>query len=196
MIEPLHTATARVLRRTLLPAVLLGLASGGCENPLEPRKFPVADAPSETVLHDFRSSRIIDRSGFDVVTANPVRVDQTSSWDFVFFVADGGVEQFRPRSVIAEGDFASGLQRVESTFEGLETAPGDGYVAGAPVPVEEGAVYAARSRQDPNVRRRCRHFMKLEVLSVSPSEGTVSFRYLWNPNCEQRILVPGEGGDS
>lgn len=196
MIEPSPSATARVHRLALLPAVLLGLASAACDNPLEPRTFPVAEEPSEAVLHDFRSGRLVDPSGFDVVTANAVRLDQTPSWDFIYFVTESGIEQFRPRTMFAEGDFASGLQRVESSFEELETAPDGGYVTDGPVAVEEGAVYAARSRQDPNVRRRCRHFMKLEVLSVSSSAGTVTIRFLWNPNCGQRILAPGEGGDA
>ena len=91
-----------------------------------------------------------------------------------------------------EEDSDSGLQLVGQTFDGLESAPEGGYEQVEPVPIQVGDVLAMRSRRDPafgNVR--CRRFAKMEVLELDGTEGTMSFRFLVNPNCEKRTLVPG-----
>ena len=63
-----------------------------------------------------------------------------------------------------------------------------------PGAVQVGDVLAAVSQ------RRCgsfnrRRFGKLEILAIDRERGEVSFKFLANPNCEIRSLVPGEAGE-
>jgi len=49
-------------------------------------------------------------------------------------------------------------------------------------------------------QRRCgsfnlRRFGKLEILAIDRERGEVTFKWLANPNCEIRSLVPGEVGE-
>lgn len=150
--------------------------------------------PSEATLWSFPDAPLRQPSGFSLKQGRAVRTDQISDWDFLAWMAEGegGEAQFRPRAVVLEDGSDAGLQRVDAGFEELEEAPEDGYVTDAPVRADSGAVYAARSRQDPDVRTlRCFRFAKLEVLSVDRKAGTVTVRHVVNPNCEDRDLTPG-----
>lgn len=175
--------------------IALGLLLAGCEDPFAPTRQPVPDEAATTTLFDFQTSGLRDPSAFDVIGRRAIRIDQSSGWDFLV-AATGDGHEFRPRSLVLDVTAASGLQRFDGTFEELRVAPEGGYVTDAPVPVEVGAVYAARSRQDPGIRGfSCLRFLKLEVVSVDEPAGAVSIRHIGNPNCGRRTLIAGASGD-
>lgn len=188
--------TAKAL--TLL-GLLLGLPAVGCQDNLSPEPRPLPSEAEEATLHDFLGSEVRNPSAFDVLTSGAVRTDQTSGWDYIYAAPTDRGPEFRPRSMVVGDSSASGLQRVDQTFEGLTEAPEGGYVTDDRVAVDSGAVYAGRSRQNPQRFGRCRHFLKLEVLEVDRTAGTVRFRHLSNPNCNERVLIPDttqeNGGD-
>lgn len=181
------------MRKTsILPlAALAAVALQACDATTGPGFRDVPEEPSETTIFDFRSSSVRDPSAFDIVSAGAVRTDQSAGWDFLFALQADGTAQLRPRNQVLGGGAASGVQPLESAFGDLDEAPEGGYVTGSAVAVEEGDVLAGRSRQDPNFGIGCRHFMKMEVLSVDRDAGTITFRHLVNPACERRNLVPG-----
>jgi hypothetical protein len=164
----------------------------GCGSSTEPVLTPVPDETREAMLFDVVSGDILDPAAFDVLSGSAVRTDQFSGWDFLFQVADGGAPLLWPRAaVIGEGEDA-GLRRMEIPFDELREAPELGYATLDSVSVAEGDVFAVRSRRDPIYGSiRCRRYAKLEVLGIDEAEGTISFQYLVNPNCEKRTLVPG-----
>lgn len=148
--------------------------------------------PSEATLWSFRDAPLRQPSAFSLKQGRAVRTDQVSEWDFVGWLTGEGEAQFRPRALLLEDGSEAGLQRVDVGFEQLEEAPEEGYVTDAPVRADSGAVYAARSRQDPDVRRlQCFRYAKLEVLSVDREAGNVTVRHVVNPNCQDRDLTPG-----
>lgn len=176
---------------SILPlAVIAAVALQACFDSTGPNLRDVPEEPSEVTVFDFSSSSVRDPSAFDIVSAQTVRIDQSAGWDFLFAVGDDGTPELRPRSQVTDSETDSGLQVSETGFEALGEAPEGGYTTASAVAVEEGDVLAGRSRQAP-----CRQFMKMEVLSVSIAEGTLTFRHLVNPNCERRNLVPGTRGD-
>jgi hypothetical protein len=181
------------LRKTsILPLAVLAAATLlACDDTTGPGFRDVPEEASETTIFDFRSSSVRDPSAFDIVGVGPVRTDQSAGWDFLFALQPDGTAQLRPRNQVLGGGAASGLQPVESEFGDLDEAPEGGYVTGSVVAVEEGDVLAGRSRQDPSFGIGCRHFMKMEVLTVDRDAGTITFRHLVNPACDRRNLVPG-----
>lgn len=179
---------------TRLSPLLLVVLLLACDDPFAPSLRPVPEEPSTAALFDFETSDLRDPSAFDVIGGREVRTDQTSGWDFLL-ARDGEGLEFRPRSLVLDVTSTAGLQPFEGTFEELRTAPEGGYVTDDPVPVEEGGVYAARSRQDPGFGVSCLRFLKLEVTAVDPEQGSVTIRYLGNPNCGRRTLVPGATGE-
>jgi len=163
-----------------------------CGNSTEPTLIPVPDEPREALLVDVSSGALSDPSAFDLISAEPVRTDQFSGWDFVFQIADDDSSLLWPRAAIVEEDEDAGLQRMSVSFEALREAPESGYTHVDSLPAAVGDVFAVQSRRDPAFGTiRCRRFAKVEVLEIDAAAGTFSFRHLVNPNCEQRTLVPG-----
>lgn len=180
----------RPTRRAALVVLAAALAAAGCQDPLGNAQRPLPSEPLSTALVDFRTGELDEPSAFRISSARPALPHQDSDWDFVYWVTEGDEPQFRARSVVIDDSSDAGLNRVEASFEGLEEAPAEGYVTDEPVPIDPGAVYAVRSRQDPRVGIQCRRYGKLEVTEVDPAAGTVEFRHLVNPNCEERNLEP------
>lgn len=182
-----------IRRSALRPALAVlaaALAAAGCQDPFGNTQRPLPREPFSAALADFQTGGLGEPTAFDLATARPVRPHQTSAWDFVYWVTGEGAPQFRTRSVVIDDSTDAGFNRVEGSLEGLGEAPADGYVTDRPVPIDSGAVYAVRSRQDPRVGIRCRRYGKLEVTRVDPEAGVVEFRHLVNPNCEDRNLTP------
>ncbi len=200
-----HRPGARpaALRRVLLGALVALVPTGaalavaavlasGCSN--SGLLAPVPDSASEATLSDYRSAPLGSPSAFDVLSGLPIRTEVTSGWDFLFYVTPGGTMQLRPRDMVVGGTSGQGLQKVTQSFTGLTEAPSSGYVTDKAVAVTTGDVLAVVSRSDPNYSVQCRYYMKMKVLSINKTAGTLTFRWLANPNCEQRLLVPGQTG--
>lgn len=174
--------------------IALGLLLAGCEDPFAPTLQPVPSEATETTLFDFQTSSLRDPSAFDVISRQAVRTDQSSGWDFLLAGVEGGFE-LRPRSLVLDVTATSGLQRFDGGFEQLRVAPEGGYVTDDPVSVEVGAVYAARSRQNPAFAISCLRFLKFEVVSIDPEAGSLTIRHIGNPNCGRRTLIAGASGE-
>ncbi len=144
----------------------------------------------------------IDRpSGFNVVSGRSagspgsVRVDESDRWDVAFAVLDGA-PVWLPRGFFDGLEPSSGILRLTVAFDQVREVPEnrDLYETRQPVPISEAAVYAIRSRQDPTLSLPCRLYAKLEVLSIQGDPAQVRFRFLWNPNCDDRNVTPGDQG--
>lgn len=188
----IRARSARFASAILAATVAAPVLAGCGDDPFAPQIQPVPEESSEATLGDLTESDLEQPSAFDILSARAVRTDQTSAWDFVYVVTSEDGEEFRPRGVVTGEESRAGIQRVESSFEELTEAPEEGYEQENPVPIEEGSVYAAVSRRDPQFGQiLCRRYVKLEILSVDDADRTVTLRHLANPNCEQRILIPG-----
>lgn len=180
--------------RPYIPAVALAaiVAASACGSSTEPVLIPVPDESREAELVDVSAGTLAEPSAFDVITAETVRTDQFSGWDFLFQITEDDGAVFWPRAAVVEEDLDAGLQRILLDYDALREAPEEGYTNLESVPIAVGDVFAVRSRRDPAFGSvRCRRFAKLEILAIDVTEGTMSFRHLRNPNCEKRTLVPG-----
>ena len=183
----------------LAPVLALG-ALLACSDPFNV-DFPRPTEPVEAALSDLVGGAVDEPSAFDVVSGRgtglprPVRVDQTASWD-VAFAVQNGQPVWLPRGFFPGFEDTGGIVRVQQGFDALREAPGDRsvYEQTEPVPIETGGVYVILSRLDPTVSLPCRLFAKLEVLELTTDPTRVRFRHLWNPNCDQPNLTPGEEG--
>lgn len=181
----------------LLTAVVTSTALAGCDDPLASRRLPVPEESIETWLFTIEDGALRDPSALDLARRIPgrVRTHESPDWDFELRRSEQGQIQFVPRNVVLGTSGSAGLQRVDDAFEELDVAPGGGYRTDAALPVEVSGVYAVRSRNDPRTRITCFRYMKMEVLEVDQEAGRVTFRFLGNPNCGRRTLVPGATGE-
>ncbi len=182
------------MRRTfrLVTVGAIAWTLSGCGS--SPIGLPVPDEPLESTLADFFVGPLTAPSAFSLILLRAVRTDQTQTWDYVFALDEQGVAELFPRGAVLEPPSTAGLQIVAESFDDLTEAPEFGYVTDAPVAVQVGDVLAAVSE------RRCgsfnrRRYGKLEILVIDRERGEVTFKWLANPNCEIRSLVPGEAGE-
>jgi len=176
--------------RLIVPLLLI-VAAASCGDPFEPILTPVPD-PEEVVLHDFDTGSLLDPAAFDMFNRSAVRTDQSNAWDFVFLVDSENGPTLRARESILGLESDAGLQTSDSEFDLLAKAPENGYTTNEPVSIAVGSVFTVRSRQTLSFRTRCRVFGKLEIISIEGTPATVTFRFVINPNCEQRDIEPEE----
>ncbi|MDX1578859.1 MAG: hypothetical protein R3266_10250, partial [Gemmatimonadota bacterium] len=79
--------------------------------------------------------------------------------------------------------------------EGVLEAPSTGYELTSAMSAAVGDVFIARSRVNRQQLISCSQFAKLEILDIDLAAGTVTFRYLINPNCGDTVLEPGKHGE-
>ncbi len=180
-------------------ALLLLVAGLACGDDLI-LEFPRPSEPFELTLHDLLKGPIDRPSAFDVVAGygvgrpRAVRVDQTDGWDVAFAVLDGQAV-WLPRGFFDALEDSSGVLELQREFSEVPRAPADRelYETRDPVPLSVGNTYVVLSRNNPAISFPCRIYAKLGVESVEGDPQRLRIRYLWNPNCDDRNLTPGEG---
>jgi hypothetical protein len=164
-----------------------------CGGATAPNTIANPDDPTEAVLFDLRDQVVRNPSAFDIISSSPVRLDSNTRWDFVFLIRADGTAILKPRATITdEIRLDAGLVKTSLTFDEVRSAPAGGYERVRATTIDEGDVLAMQSQRDPVLQPvRCRRYGKMEILSIDVAAGTVTFRHLINPNCENRNLVPG-----
>lgn len=178
-------------RVSLAGALALAIGVAGCGSSTGVDTLSNPDEPSEAELNDFLDQDIREASAFDILSSSPVRLDSNSRWDFLFQILGDGTAQLKPRGAVTESESDAGLRKLSTTFDETRSAPINGYQLFRAMAVAEGDVIAARSQRDAGLSIRCRRYAKIEILSIDRAAGTMMFRHLVNPNCENRNLVPG-----
>lgn len=186
----------RNTRLSTLPiaAALVAIAACGDDNNLAPASIP--NVVDTVTLGALTSSPISLASAFSVADGDVVRTDLSSAFDFAYDVDPAGRHVFLTTEVLDLHTGASGtgpgLQKVNSSFAGLTTAPINGYVTTDTVVVDSGMVFAVRSRIV------CTGlgvpiYGKLEILSISdaPGNNQITFQALSDENCGYKSLTPG-----
>lgn len=183
------------LRRVVLPALLLPVLGACNEEPEDP--FRNWDAIEDTVtLH---SADPVENQGlfaaYDIVNGRSLRIeDPTASgaWDFALTGGDGTPLMLTPLGAFFDVENRAGLHvDRDAEFLPLDRAPSaeDAYVSDESVTLEDDVLYIVRSRQTGN---GCVRFAKLEPLEIDQDAGTLTFRIIRNPRCNDTDLVPPE----
>jgi hypothetical protein len=190
----------RAMNRKIPNRWWLGLAGAvtaaigsSCDDPFSAFLRDVPEIPGEATLVDFVSGDILEPPAFDLVRESTVRVDQTSQWDFLYRIT-GGQSELVPFGAIANSASQAGLIRSTSSFEGVLDAPDTGYETSIPLAVSVGDVLVIRSRRDRTQILICNRFAKIEILDIDETAGSMTFRFLVNPNCGDTVLEPGTHG--
>jgi len=100
---------------------------------------------------------------------------------------------FLPRATLGIDSLASvkpGLQASTESFEGITTAPSNGYTTDSVVAIAVGERYVVRGRVT-CVSLGLPKYGKLEVVSFDDVARSVTFRILTDDNCGFKGLQPG-----
>lgn len=175
-----------------LAAALL-VASAACGD--DPFSFDWSDQPDTVLLYSMARPELNLVSAYNFLQGVPIQIEApaaTGTWD-VAVDTRGGEIVFLPPGALNVVSAARIAVLEGLTLDDVTQAPGDTllYVADEPVPVRTGDVYVVRTnRQRGSFGRSCVYYAKVEAVSIDPVGGTLRFREVTNPVCNDRDLVP------
>lgn len=120
----------------------------------------------------------------------PEREEDAEQWDVALRLR-GGSLFFVPAAALGLDSRAAVTRALQNeTFESLVEAPGrDAFLSDSSVVVQQGAVYAIRSRQLSNAFGACTQYAKIQPLSVNVATGRVRLQITSNERCEDPRLA-------
>ena len=184
--------------RTRWPALLalvaaVGMGVAACGD--DPFAFNWSDVPDTVLLYSMARPELNLESGFAFRSGVRVRVEAagaTGTWDAAVDTRDGQIVLLPPGALGVTS--TARIAQIEGvTLEDVREAPADTlvYVAAAPVPVRPNVIYVVKTnRSTGSFGTRCVYYAKVEAVAIDPAGGTLRFRYVTNPVCNSRDLVP------
>lgn len=175
--------------RVLLPVVgVLAVAATACGD--DPFALPWEATPDTVLLYSLARPELNLPSAFNFRTLQTVVVEDataTGSWDLAVDTEDGNLV-WTPPAALGINSRARIATLRELGFDEVREAPSDtaAYVGSETVPVETGVVYVVRT----GLRSGCFYYAKAEAVELQPEAGTLRFRYVANPFCNNLDLVP------
>jgi len=172
----------------------VGAALGGCGDPLSLSPAVFQNREDTVKIWAATQTPIHLPSAYTVTGRTRVRLDQVSSFDFIYDINPQGRRVFIPLAalVATEGTAGTpGLQATSTPFDNILLAEQLGYVVKDSVDATLSQVYYVRSTLDGSCQLGIPYYAKMQVLSFDSSERSVTFRILTNVNCGYRGLQSG-----
>jgi hypothetical protein len=165
---------------------------GACDD--DPFKVKWVSNPDTVLLYSLARPELNLYSAYDFLGRFPVRIEQAGAagtWDLAIDTQGSELVFLPPGAVGIEGYGARITEMVGYGFDDVREAPRDStfYAIDTPLPIHLGSAYVFQTRQRSSFYGNCVYFGKLEPLALDPEEGTVTFVYDVNPNCNARKLV-------
>lgn len=121
-----------------------------------------------------------------------VELDATHNWDLAVANEQAAFSFLMPGALEGAAPTSSIIAIEDTPFDAIESAPAEGYDS-TRVAVDPTVVYVVRTRSIVDVSGiTCRYYAKLEPVVIDTTAATLTFRYLANPNCNSRTLIPGD----
>lgn len=180
----------------LAAAALVGLLVA-CDDPNELPDATVPNVVDTLTLNAVRGTPPSTPSGFDIITARPVRLDLTLSFDFIFDFDDALAPVFVPidlLGLINENQLPPGFIPSDEPFADIDIAPNDGYSQGDSLRFAVDDVFIMRSRLTCSSVGGLPIYGKLHVIDVDEAARQVTLEVLVNENCGYRGLAIGVPG--
>jgi hypothetical protein len=178
---------------TFALAAALVVAAAACGD--DPFEFDWSDTPDTVLLYSLAHPDLNLASGFAFLSRSRIRVESPSAkgtWDAAVDTRGGEIVLLPPGAlgVTSEARIAT----IEGmALEDVTEAPADTavYVGDQPVAVAPGTVYVVKTNRVPgSFGSRCVYYAKVEAVAIDVAAGTLEFRYVTNPVCNSRDLVP------
>ena len=151
--------------------------------------------PDTVELFSLSRAELIGRpSAYDFIDGVPLPVETpgvTGRWDVVL-VDQGNDLALMPASAFSGLDTRAGIATLgPGTLEAVKEAPRDtAQFKRTAVAIRVGTIYVVRSRRESCGFGSGVRYAKLEALSIDKARGTLRFRTIVNPYCNDRKLIP------
>ncbi len=180
------------IRSLLVLGALATAALAGCGD--DPFAFPWAPAPDTVRLFALSQPRPNLPSAIDFRSRRIVRVEAAATnaaWDIAVDTA-GGRFVWLPPGVLGITSQAGIADLEEDGFVAAAEAPADTarYVRDRELAIQQGRVYAVRTRRHAANFGSCSYYGKIQAIALDLGEATARFQYDLSPVCNNRALVP------
>ena len=178
---------------SLSGALVVLLTATACDD--DPFAFRWTDNPDTVLLYSMARPELGLVSAYSFFEGLELEVEvpgAAGQWDIAIDTRGGEIVMLPPPvlGIFSEAEIAT----FENTkLEDVTEAPSDSlrYVSDQPVPIEFGNVYVVKTNRSPgSFGRSCRYHAKLEAVDIDPIGGTLTFRHVTNPVCNDRDLIP------
>jgi hypothetical protein len=181
--------------RRFSPLLVVAAVACGDDAQLPPPQFE--NVVDTAVLYALTGTPIATPSGFDGVQGVTVRTDLNRPFDFAVDLDGANVLQLLPAGALGYAAEAGLLIATES-FDGITTAPLDGYVPDSVRAADVGTVFVLRSRASSEL---CAlggvlpRYSKFRVVAIDLPQRAITLEFLVDRNCGYRGLEPGLPAD-
>jgi hypothetical protein len=175
-------------------AVLVAAALEGCGDALSLAPANFENREDTVRLFAATETPITRASGYQIQTRSAIRLDQVSSFDFIFDIDHDGRTVLLPLGALIPTGGATGIPgflKTPTPFNDITLAEQLGYATKDTVVAAVGQVYYVRSTTDPNCSLGIPYYAKLEILSMDEPTRSISFKIVANINCGYRGLGLG-----
>lgn len=176
----------------ILSALAVFATAIGCSNPnaLPPVQF--TNVVDTATLYALTGTPIGAPSGYDGVAAVPVRTDLNAPFDFAIDFDAANQLVLYPSGTLGLSS-VPGILVVTDSFDGVTSAPLDGYVQDSTVVVAPGTVFVLKTRLSNQlcIAGALSRYGKFHLLAVDPQARSATFELLMDLNCGYRDLQPG-----
>lgn len=182
---------------SVLPAAAVALAVGlvACNN--NPYQLNWVDTPDTATLYSLARVELNLPSGFGFYRGNAVDIaapGATGSWDVALDTRNGKLAFLAP-GALGVSSRAAVAPLPNMTLDDITKAPSGQdtvlYVSDEPVPIDAGTVYIVRTNRQPGAfGQTCVYYAKVEPVEIDVPNGTLLFRYVSSPVCNNLDLVP------
>ncbi len=179
--------------KSLFGAGILLLAVTACSDDNGLPDPTITNVERTETLYALEQTPVGTASAYALEGSRQVRTDLSIDFDFAYNVEQGGQHVFLPRATLGIDSLASvkpGFQASTESFDGITTAPSNGYTTDSVIAIAAGERYVVRGRVT-CVSLGLPKYGKLEVVSFDDVARSVTFRILTDDNCGFKGLQPG-----
>ncbi len=182
---------------TLLFAFCVLLAAAaltGCGSPLSLLAAVVVNRQDTVKVWAASNTALNLPSGYTILARQRVRLDQVSSFDFIYDVDHAGRSLLLPLGAVVNTGSSTGIpgfQESTTPFDQITIAQQLNYITKDTVVTAVGKVYFVRANLDGSCSLGVPYYAKLEVLAIDDVERSMTFRIVTDINCGYRGLELG-----
>jgi len=161
----------------------------------DPFAFPWSDTPDTAKIYSLQRPELNIATAFGFYDGVGVAIESpnaTGLWDAALDTRDGELVLLPPGAlgVTSQARIAT---LPDMALADVTEAPGnaDQYTADDPVTLVAGTVYVVKTSARPgSFGYTCSYYSKMEPIDIDLAEESLTFRYVTNPICNNRDLVP------
>lgn len=175
-------------------SLAVAAALAGCGDPLSLLPAAIQNREDTVKIWAATQTPIHLPSGYIIAGRSRIRLDQVSTFDFVYDISPQGRRVLLPLAALVQVQGTAGtpgLQTTSTPYPSITLAEQLGYVVKDSVDAVLRQVYYVRSTLDGSCPLGIPYYAKMEILGFDPDERSMTFRILTDINCGYRGLQPG-----